>query len=231
MKNDTSNREENNFYAENLNINNTLFYTIKNAESAYVKYFNDITNFSVNNVLYEVFQSIEEFDKENNDILNYETCISNYEEIIYQTNVNIENDNNFSYNDKNICNYKELIFDLYLTIKNSIIPKRLLIILNKYKDNKIFIIIIILLFLIFSFCKDIIYDMIKNTLKNLIVVRSSEDIKTTIINQTINNIIVINDNKPYYYYIETKDKNGNIINGYVSKRKYNKLKSNKTVQK
>ena len=215
----------------NFNFYNNWLNSIKNAESAYVKYFNDITNFSVNNVLYEVFQSIEEFDKENNDILNCETCISNYEEIIYQTNVNIENDNNFSYNDKNICNYKELIFDLYLTIKDSIIPKRLLIILNKYKDNKIFIIIIILLFLIFSFCKDIIYDMMKNTLKNLIVVRSSEDIKTTIINQTINNIIVINDNKPYYYYIETKDKNGNIINGYVSKRKYNKLKSNKTVQK
>lgn len=57
----------------------------------------------------------------------------------------------------------------------------------------------------------------------LLNIYSKPDNKSTVIYQT--NIIITND-IPYYYHIETKDKNGNIIKGYVSKRKYNKLKSN-----
>ena len=65
----------------------------------------------------------------------------------------------------------------------------------------------------------------------LLPVRKDASSNSQIINQTtINNITIIGDVK-YYYEVETKDNEGNIINGYVSKRKYNKLKSNKTVQK
>lgn len=62
----------------------------------------------------------------------------------------------------------------------------------------------------------------------LLNIYSKPDNKSTVIYQTNiyqTNIIITND-IPYYYHIETKDKNGNIIKGYVSKRKYNKLKSN-----
>ena len=62
-------------------------------------------------------------------------------------------------------------------------------------------------------------------------VRKDASSNSQIINKTtINNITIIGDVK-YYYEVETKDNEGNIINGYVSKRKYNQLKSNKTVQK
>ncbi|ANN64088.1 hypothetical protein PQQ32_05400 [Brachyspira hyodysenteriae] len=65
----------------------------------------------------------------------------------------------------------------------------------------------------------------------LLPVRKDASSNSQIINKTIiNNITIINDVK-YYYEVETKDNEGNIINGYVSKRKYNQLKSNKTFQK
>ncbi|MEI0596494.1 hypothetical protein [Brachyspira pilosicoli] len=210
-----------------FNVINSFHDALKQSEELYKKeYEKNIASLTSVNNLYEVCKGIEELHKENNYILNCGTYTKNYEEIIYQTNVNIEN----IHNDNNICNYKEFAVDLCFLVKDFIIskmPKRLLIILNKYKDNPIFLFIIIVVFssiVLFTFT-------IENTLKELILVKSSEDTKTIIINQHINNITIINDNKPYYYYIETKDENGNIINGYVSKRKYNKLKSNKTVEK
>ena len=225
-------------YAEDLNkkynddtsdfsLNSIWQSAVKNAEDLKKKYNDDTLDFSVNNALQEAFKDVEKLYKEDNNILNCETYTNNYEEITYKTNVNTEN----IHNDNNICNYREFASDLCFLVKDSIIPEKLLFILNKHKNNKTFLIILIVLFFAFNIAKDKVYDIVKNALKNLIVVKSSEDIKTRIINQTINNITIINDNKPYYYYIETKDKNGNIINGYVSKRKYNQLKSNKTVQK
>lgn len=87
------------------------------------------------------------------------------------------------------------------------------------KKNPIIIGVIIIIFRIF------IEPLIRQSILNIY---SKPDNKSTVIYQT--NIyqtnITITNNIPYYYYIETKDKNGKIIKGYVSKRKYNKLKSN-----
>lgn len=88
-----------------------------------------------------------------------------------------------------------------------------------YKENPIIIGFIIIFFNIF------IAPLIGQIILNIY---SKPDNKSTVIYQTNiyqTNIIITND-IPYYYHIETKDKNGNIIKGYVSKRKYNKLKSN-----
>lgn len=91
-----------------------------------------------------------------------------------------------------------------------------------YKENPIIIgFIINILFPVF------IGVMINLLSQNILNIYNKPNNKSTVIYQT--NIyqtnIIITNNIPYYYYIETKDKNGNIIKGYVSKRKYNKLKS------
>lgn len=117
----------------------------------------------------------------------------------------------------------ELKSDLF-DIKENMIKRRLnfsdlqILIDNKIKKwalkNPIIIGFIIIFFNIF------IAPLIGQIILNIY---SKPDNKSTVIYQT--NIIITND-IPYYYHIETKDKNGNIIKGYVSKRKYNKLKSN-----
>lgn len=122
----------------------------------------------------------------------------------------------------------ELKSDLFY-IKENMIKRRLnfsdlqILIDNKIKKwalkNPIIIGFIIIFFNIF------IAPLIGQIILNIY---SKPDNKSTVIYQTNiyqTNIIITND-IPYYYHIETKDKNGNIIKGYVSKRKYNKLKSN-----
>ena len=86
----------------------------------------------------------------------------------------------------------------------------------------------ILKFIIYIIVSSILLDICNCSKKKLFEIYIKPDNKSTVIYQT--NIyqtnITITNNIPYYYYIETKDKNGKIIKGYVSKRKYNKLKSN-----
>lgn len=125
----------------------------------------------------------------------------------------------------------ELKSDL-LDIKENVIKKRLnlsdlqILIDNKIKKwaskNPI------LKFIIYIIISSILLDIYNCSKKKLFEIYIKPDNKSTVIYQT--NIyqtnITITNNIPYYYYIETKDKNGKIIKGYVSKRKYNKLKSN-----
>lgn len=90
-----------------------------------------------------------------------------------------------------------------------------------YKENPIIIgFIINILFPVF------IGVMINLLSQNILNIYSKPNNKTKIIYKTYINKIEIINNKPYYYYIETKNKNGKVIKGYISKRKYNKLKSN-----
>lgn len=124
----------------------------------------------------------------------------------------------------------ELKSDL-LDIKENVIKKRLnlsdlqILIDNKIKKwaskNPI------LKFIIYIIISSILLDIYNCSKKKLFEIYIKPDNKSTVIYQT--NIyqtnITITNNIPYYYYIETKDKNGKIIKGYVSKRKYNKLKS------
>lgn len=128
----------------------------------------------------------------------------------------------------------ELKSDL-LDIKENVIKRRLnlsnlqILIDNKIKKwaskNPV------LKFIIYIIISSILLDIYNCSKKKLFEIYIKPDNKSTVIYQTniyqtnINNITIIN-NEPYYYYIETKDKNGKIIKGYVSKRKYNKLKSN-----
>lgn len=89
-----------------------------------------------------------------------------------------------------------------------------------YKENPIIIgFIINILFPVF------IGVMINLLSQNILNIYSKPNNKTKIIYKTYINKIEIINNKPYYYYIETKNKNGKVIKGYISKRKYNKLKS------
>lgn len=89
-----------------------------------------------------------------------------------------------------------------------------------HKKNPIIIAFIInILFPVF------IGVMITLLSQNILNIYSKPNNKSNIIYKTYINKIEIINNKPYYYYIETKNKNGKIIKGYISKRKYNKLKS------
>ncbi|MEI0562387.1 hypothetical protein R4L22_12485, partial [Brachyspira pilosicoli] len=78
----------------------------------------------------------------------------------------------------------------------------------------------------------IIYQLLIQIFAAFVInIIEKDDSKSNIIYQTtINNITIIGGVK-YYYKVQTIDNEGNIINGYVTKRKYNKLKSNKTVEK
>lgn len=119
----------------------------------------------------------------------------------------------------------ELKSDL-LDIKENVIKKRLnlsdlqILIDNKIKKwaskNPI------LKFIIYIIISSILLDIYNCSKKKLFEIYIKPDNKSTVIYQTN---ITITNNIPYYYYIKTKDKNGKIIKGYVSKIKYNKLKS------
>ncbi|MCZ9980992.1 hypothetical protein OFR20_05575 [Brachyspira hyodysenteriae] len=206
----------------NLSLNNSLSDAIKNAEELRKKEYVDIAGSITINSLYETLKHSQELlkkDYANFIELNYKKCFS---DSINKVFLKLEEDENLNLKaiDKN--EIEELKNDLYSINNTNNWQLKLMDYWEKWsKKNPIYnrIILIIYGLLIAIFTALIINIMDKNNSKSNVIYQT-----------TVNNITIIGDVK-YYYEVETKDNEGSIIKGYVSKRKYNHLKSNKTVQK
>lgn len=210
------------FKSIDLDVNlivNAINNVIGISEEEYKK---KIASLSSISGFHKFFKQYEELSK-NIPQLNYKKVFSDSIDKVF---LKLEEDENVNLKDIDKNEIEEFKNDLYEINKENVVllnrQQKLFDVYKKwaYKNPIIAAILIFLFTTIVGFYLTILLPVRKNANSN-----------SQIINQTtINNITIIGDVK-YYYKVQTRDNKGNIINGYVAKRKYNKLKSNKTVEK
>lgn len=223
----------------NNSIYKSIYQDLIKKLPQYNKFNNGLPN-SIVSIAEEIQKPFSKYENCKSVFLNIPNGLYNYYNIskipsvstadIFVNNIKLNNIlNGYGKNDieeinnefkNNLLGVKENIIEEKVDISNCQIK-----LFNKlkkfYKENPIIIgFIINILFPVF------IGVMINLLSQNILNIYSGPNNKTKIIYKTYINKIEIINNKPYYYYIETKNKNGKVIKGYISKRKYNKLKSN-----
>ncbi|MEI0529921.1 hypothetical protein R4I97_00005 [Brachyspira pilosicoli] len=205
-----------------VNVINSFHDALKQYEKLYKKEYKKIMGFNVINSFHDALKQYEELSK-NIPELNYKKVFSDSIDKVF---LKLEEDENVNLKDIDKNEIEEFKNDLYEINKENVVllnrQQKLFDVYKKwaYKNPIIAAILIFLFTTIVGFYLTILLPVRKNANSN-----------SQIINQTtINNITIIDEVK-YYYKVQTIDNEGNIINGYVTKRKYNKLKSNKTVEK
>lgn len=178
--------------------------------------------YPLQHIISQHFKQTEELYK-NIPQLNYEKAFSDY---INEVFLKLEEDENVNLKDIDKNEIEEFKNDLYEINKEKVVPlnwqQKIFDVYKKWAEKNPVIAAILSI---------VVASIISFYLSILLPVRKNANSNSQIINQTtINNITIIDEVK-YYYKVQTIDNEGNIINGYVTKRKYNKLKSNKTVEK
>ncbi|MEI0566390.1 BspA family leucine-rich repeat surface protein [Brachyspira pulli] len=241
MKNSTSNLLSNKFDTKNLDIYSSIREMFKEVN----KFNRCIPELDIYSSIREMFKEVNKFNGcipeldihssirkvfEEQKNFNINTKNLGINNVLYEAIKNIEEFNKES-NYLNLENIdrneiEELKNDLEEIHKENVISlnwqQKIFDVYKKWSEKNpiIALILSIVVTAIISFYVGILLPVKKDASSN-----------SKIINQTtINNITIIGDVK-YYYEVETRDNEGNITKGYVSKRKYNQLKSNKTVQK